>query len=228
MNTSFFQELLGSIAERGRALVDRSATRPAGKGGRRAKAAGNAGEPLPRPALGPRRGLGRGAGPAGARPLCRLADGGPDRVLPPARQRLRPGSRGHPAGLGGLPARTRRRRNLQALLEAVEPPRQELFRRLNLAPGGTAALVAMREDLLKHGGKEAAAAQGRRRLRASVRLLVQSRLPRAAADRLVDAGRHPGADHPLRGRARDPGLGRPAPPRAAHPTGAASPSSTRR
>ena len=37
MNTSFFQELLGSIAERGRALVDRSATRPAGNGGRRAK-----------------------------------------------------------------------------------------------------------------------------------------------------------------------------------------------
>src|SRR6188768_1125015 len=35
MNTSFFQELMGSIAERGRALVDRSATRPAGKGDRR-------------------------------------------------------------------------------------------------------------------------------------------------------------------------------------------------
>jgi malonyl-CoA decarboxylase len=45
--------------------------------------------------------------------------------------------------------------NLQALLEAVEPPRQELFRRLNLAPGGTAALVGMREDLIRHGGKEA-------------------------------------------------------------------------
>ena len=89
MNTSFFQELLGSIAERGRALVDRSATRPAGKGARRAKAAGNAGEPLPGPGLGPRRGVGRGAGPAGARPLCRLARDGSGRVLPPARQRLR-------------------------------------------------------------------------------------------------------------------------------------------
>ena len=31
---------------------------------------------------------------------------------------------------------------------AAEPRRQELFRRLNLAPGGTAALVRMREDLL--------------------------------------------------------------------------------
>ena len=41
--------------------------------------------------------------------------------------------------------------SLQALLRAVEPPRQELFRRLNLAPGGTRALVGMREDLIEHG-----------------------------------------------------------------------------
>ena len=33
---------------------------------------------------------------------------------------------------------------------AAEPRRQELFRRLNLAPGGTAALVGMREDLIPH------------------------------------------------------------------------------
>ena len=50
-------------------------------------------------------------------------------------------------------------RHLQGLLEAVEPPRQELFRRLNLAPGGTAALVAMREDLIKHGGRRPGTAQ---------------------------------------------------------------------
>ena len=37
-----------------------------------------------------------------------------------------------------------------ALHFASEPPRQTLLRRLNLAPGGTAALVAMREDLLSH------------------------------------------------------------------------------
>ena len=35
------------------------------------------------------------------------------------------------------------------LSEASEPRRQELFRRLNLAPDGTAQLVAMRTDLLK-------------------------------------------------------------------------------
>ncbi|NIJ35834.1 malonyl-CoA decarboxylase [Sphingopyxis panaciterrae] len=34
------------------------------------------------------------------------------------------------------------------LASAIEAPRQELFRRLNLAPGGTAALVRMRADLL--------------------------------------------------------------------------------
>jgi malonyl-CoA decarboxylase len=39
--------------------------------------------------------------------------------------------------------------HLQALQDAVEPPRQELFRRLNMAQGGTAALVAMRGMLLK-------------------------------------------------------------------------------
>jgi len=37
---------------------------------------------------------------------------------------------------------------LPALAAAAEAPRQELFRRLNLAPGGTAALVRLREDLL--------------------------------------------------------------------------------
>lgn len=36
------------------------------------------------------------------------------------------------------------------LLKAAEPRRQELIRRLNLAPGGTAALVRMREALLAH------------------------------------------------------------------------------
>ncbi|MFT3966203.1 MAG: malonyl-CoA decarboxylase [Sphingobium sp.] len=38
---------------------------------------------------------------------------------------------------------------LPALARAVEPPRQELLRRLNLAPGATAMLLRMREDLLR-------------------------------------------------------------------------------
>ena len=40
--------------------------------------------------------------------------------------------------------------NLAQLFATVEPPRQELFRRLNMAPGGTAALVEMRKDLLRN------------------------------------------------------------------------------
>jgi malonyl-CoA decarboxylase len=39
--------------------------------------------------------------------------------------------------------------NLQRLERAVEPPRQELFRRLNTVPGGTKALVLMRAQLLQ-------------------------------------------------------------------------------
>jgi malonyl-CoA decarboxylase len=39
--------------------------------------------------------------------------------------------------------------NLIVLQHAVEPPRQEMFRRLNVAPGGTATLVDMRSRLLR-------------------------------------------------------------------------------
>lgn len=44
-----------------------------------------------------------------------------------------------------------------ALLEAAEPRRQELLRRLNHAPGGTFALVRMREDLMGAGDAALAA-----------------------------------------------------------------------
>ncbi len=40
-------------------------------------------------------------------------------------------------------------RTLVALEKAAEPGRQELIRRMNMAPGGTAALVAMRQNLLE-------------------------------------------------------------------------------
>ena len=39
--------------------------------------------------------------------------------------------------------------NLLLLQRAAEPPRQELFRRLNMAPGGTALLVAMHRQLVR-------------------------------------------------------------------------------
>lgn len=39
-------------------------------------------------------------------------------------------------------------RTLATLQAVAEPPRQEVFRRMNMAPGGTAALVGLRNDLL--------------------------------------------------------------------------------
>ena len=41
--------------------------------------------------------------------------------------------------------------HLQALQRATEPPRQEVFRRMNMAPGGTATLVQLRRELLDAG-----------------------------------------------------------------------------
>ena len=37
-----------------------------------------------------------------------------------------------------------------ALAEAADPPRQELLRRMNMAPGGTGALIAMRSEITAH------------------------------------------------------------------------------
>jgi len=45
--------------------------------------------------------------------------------------------------------------NLILLQQAVEPPRQELFRRLNMAPGGTAVLVEMHRQVLRELGGNA-------------------------------------------------------------------------
>lgn len=43
---------------------------------------------------------------------------------------------------------------LETLSRLAEPPRQELLRRLNMAPGGTARLVGMRADLLRLTGRD--------------------------------------------------------------------------
>ena len=37
-----------------------------------------------------------------------------------------------------------------ALAQAADPPRQELLRRMNMAPGGTGALIAMRSEIAAH------------------------------------------------------------------------------
>ena len=37
-----------------------------------------------------------------------------------------------------------------ALAQAADPPRQELLRRMNMAPGGTGTLIAMRSEITAH------------------------------------------------------------------------------
>jgi malonyl-CoA decarboxylase len=156
MSTSFFQDLLGSIAERGRALKQ-SSSEPSVVGGEHAGVDAIAPETLERLCRALLSQLGEASGVALAREVldayahlpipARLdffrllaRDFGPDEA------QLRAAWAAYEQN--PTPA------SLQELLRTVEPPRQELFRRLNLAPGGTAALVAMREDLLKHGGDD--------------------------------------------------------------------------
>jgi malonyl-CoA decarboxylase len=148
VNASFFQDLLGSIAERGRSLIERSGRRPAGLAAARSTTL----EGLCRDLLS---GRGEASGVALARQVLDLYGHAPAqerlgffrllaRDFGPDRDRLRAAW----AVYDEAPTPP----HLQALLRAVEPPRQELFRRLNLAPGGTAGLVGMRQDLLKLGG----------------------------------------------------------------------------
>jgi malonyl-CoA decarboxylase len=64
--------------------------------------------------------------------------------------RFGPDPRAVEAGLEAVRAEGAGIEAIEALHAAAEPRRQELIRRLNLAPGGTAALVRMRAELLKH------------------------------------------------------------------------------
>ena len=55
----------------------------------------------------------------------------------------------HSARSGGLQSVTDGHHSWPLICDAVEPPRQELFRRINTAPRGTETLVALREHLLE-------------------------------------------------------------------------------
>ena len=117
----------------------------------------------------------------------------------------------------GRPARD----TLAALSSAVEPPRQELFRRINTAPGGTETLVALREHLLQLSSNGARLRRPRRRPQAPVSILVQSRIPAPGAHQLANLCADPRKADPLRIRARDQRLAGPA-PASRSATGAAS------
>lgn len=139
MNISFFQELLQSISERGRQLLES-----------REPAPGNA-QALAQACRKLISGHGEASGVALARQvLCAYRD------CPEEQQKaffdtlLKDFAPPHEA----LAAACQRylddpsSANTTKLFEASEPPRQELFRRLNQAPGGTAELIAMRRRLL--------------------------------------------------------------------------------
>ena len=157
MSTSFFHDMLGNIAERGRHILDRTATRRVSDRTGRKGSAKHAEtiENLSRALLS---GRGEASGVSLARQVLDFYAGLSiaerteffrllARDFGPDQQRLR--------AVWSDYDKAPTSKNLQRLLRAVEPPRQELFRRLNLAPGGTSALVAMRQDLLDHGGNDA-------------------------------------------------------------------------
>jgi malonyl-CoA decarboxylase len=142
MNVSFLQELLTSVAEQGRQLLPRSLRGP----GRQDDIAELAN------ALGSNRG--EASGVAIASELLRRYRG----LSPAARldflkflaRTMQPDpaevARAAKAYLSGPETNT-----LRALQRAVESPRIEFFRRLNLAPGATAEIVKLRRDLLATG-----------------------------------------------------------------------------
>ncbi len=141
MNTSFFGELLQTISERGRALLARN---------RRVDASARS-ESLVELCEHLLSSRGEASGVARARDILsrysELTTGPRIAFFEALAQRF--GS--DPARMETAIAAWRAKPNDETAAElhaASEPRRQELFRRLNLAPGGTAALVRMREQLI--------------------------------------------------------------------------------
>jgi malonyl-CoA decarboxylase len=143
MNTSFFGELLQTISERGRALLDRARDR-------RGEASAHS-ESLVELCEGLLSGRGEASGVALAREIlgryATLTTG--PRIAFFEALAARFGS--DPARMQTAIAAWQEKPGDETAAEvhaASEPRRQELFRRLNLAPGGTTALVRMREQLM--------------------------------------------------------------------------------
>ena len=141
MNVSFFGELLQTISERGRALLARSRR---GEASARSESLVELCEDL----LSSR---GEASGVARAREILgrygELTTGPRIAFFEALSERFGP----DPGRMQAAIAAWRERPSDATAAEvhaASEPRRQELFRRLNLAPGGTAALVRMREQLI--------------------------------------------------------------------------------
>ncbi len=140
MNVAFLQELLSSVAEQGRALLPRSLF---GAGAEEDI------EALARALIS---GRGEASGVAIARELldryAQLDESDHAKFFRFLATELRP----DPARVGAAaraylddPCDV----TLAALQKALDSPRLEFFRRLNLAPGATAEIVALRRDLLR-------------------------------------------------------------------------------
>jgi malonyl-CoA decarboxylase len=139
MNVSFLQELLNSIAEQGRHLLPRSL----GGGGRE--------DDITELALALVSNRGEASGVAIARELLsryRMLDM-PGRIefLRFLARTMQPDA-GEVARMAQHYLSEPDAGSMAALQRAVESPRLEFFRRLNLAPGATAQIVAMRRDLI--------------------------------------------------------------------------------
>jgi malonyl-CoA decarboxylase len=143
MNTSFFGELLQTISERGRALIDRARDRRGDAAARSASLVELCEELLS--------GRGEASGVALAREILStygdLTVGPRIAFFEALATRFGVDRERIDAAVDAW-AREGSDEAAAELHLAAEPRRQELFRRLNLAPGGTAALVSMREDLM--------------------------------------------------------------------------------
>jgi malonyl-CoA decarboxylase len=144
VNTSFFGELLQSISERGRALIDRTRDRRGTAERRSADLIELCGELLSE--------RGEASGVALAREIltryAELTTGPRIAFFEALGQQFGPDQ--HRLSAAAAAWQKNPSDEIAAELHlASEPRRQELFRRLNLAPGGTAALVRMREQLLE-------------------------------------------------------------------------------
>ncbi len=141
MNTSFFSEMLQTIADRGRALISRERREPAQE-----QYAG-----LVELCEALLTGRGEASGVALAREiLARYADltiGPRIAFFETLAKTFGPDNAGIEAAITAW-RKSPSDETASELHHASEPRRLELFRRLNLAPGGTAALVRMREQLL--------------------------------------------------------------------------------
>ncbi len=140
LSTSFFfNDLLSTIVERGRGIIERRERRPSGRDlgslanellGGRGEASGIA---LARDILDGYAALDYAGRTAFFRELAENFGADPEALSKAAAAYIE-----NPREVGAA----------QKLHVASEPRRQELFRRLNRAPGGTAALVSMRADLV--------------------------------------------------------------------------------